>query len=158
MPTYQVNMTNVQESKGGGGPKCPPGLYLFQVVDYKTKTTKNKDPMILAEFHVVRDINGSEVCCGARVYDNITIPNVGSPAFSIMGLTKHFLHCIGEPYEGEINIDPDAWIGRQFWAKIFHEPYTKPGALEPTMFPKVQEYLLEEDLPVQTASNIDWNE
>ena len=35
-------------------------------------------------------------------------------------LTKLFLKCIGEPHNGDVEIDTDAWIGRQFTGKIVH--------------------------------------
>ena len=43
-----------------------------------------------------------------------------SPDSKFYWLAKIFLKAIGEPYQGEIMIDTDAWIGRQFKGKVVH--------------------------------------
>lgn len=34
--------------------------------------------------------------------------------------TRLFLKAIGEPYKGDIDIDTDQWIGKQFYATVVH--------------------------------------
>lgn len=36
-------------------------------------------------------------------------------------LTQLFLKCLKLPYEGDITIDPDEWIGREFYGEVKHK-------------------------------------
>lgn len=36
--------------------------------------------------------------------------------------TRLFLKAIGEPYKGQMEVDSDLWIGRQFYATVKHSP------------------------------------
>ena len=133
----RTNMTGVEE--GGAAIKVlPQGEYVVEVVEAKDGLTKNDDPMISLKLVVDRG-----EFKGQWLWDNIIIPNEGSPAEKIKGRSKHFLHCIGEEYEGEFNWDNSRWVGKKVTVEVDHEPandyhkYTKPI---------VAKYILDEDL------------
>lgn len=103
---YKANTTGISEQ--GVFEPIPSGTYTVKITNKSDKTTQNGDPMVNIEL----TIQGSGDYAGRKVWDNIVIPQEGSPAIKILGRTKHFLHCIGEPYEGDIEIDSDAWLDK----------------------------------------------
>jgi len=126
-----ANMTGVSE---GGFPVLPINEYLVEIADKQDKTTRdNKDPIVSVKLVVV---NGE--FAGRWIWDNVVIPNPDSPAIKILGRSKHFLHCIGEPYENEIEWDSDRWIGRRCRIIVSHEPENK---WHKGIKPIVEEYL-----------------
>ncbi len=128
-----TNMTKVREA----GKPLPMNEYCFQITDKTDKTSRGGDPMIAITLTVVK---GDEI--NAPVYDNILIPAPNSPAAKILGRTKHFLHCIGEPYEGEEVIwDSDAWVGKTLKAMVGHED---PNEFHKNVKAVIQEYMLDE--------------
>lgn len=116
---------------------CEKGEHNLQIVRIKDKTTENGDPMVSIGMTV---INGPSE--GAWVWDNIVIPLPGSKASAILGRTKHFLHCIGEPYEGQIEYDSDRWMTKKLVAKIDHEA---PNKYHKDIKAFVSAYTLEEE-------------
>ena len=102
---------------GGGGkyPPIPNDYYDFQITDVKEKVTKNGDPMVNMTLEITSPIH-----TGRFVFHNVTFPKVdpatGKPP-KWAGMSVHFLKTIGEPFEGEFIVTPDAWIGKQFKAK-----------------------------------------
>lgn len=135
-----TNMTKVREA----GKPIPMNEYCFQITDKTDKYSKNGDPMVNIVLTVVK---GEEV--GAVVYDNILIPALDSPAAKILGRTKHFLHCIGEPYEGEEVVwDSDVWLGKTLKAMIGHED---PNEFHKNTRAVVQEYTLDEQGEAKAA-------
>lgn len=95
---------------------CPEGEHLFEVSEVGEAQTKNFDPMAKLTL-TPRGGKGTV----AKVYDNIVIPKEGSVAWKIMGRTKRFLHCIGEPHEGQFDWDTARWVGKIVKANIEHE-------------------------------------
>jgi hypothetical protein len=75
------------------------------------------------------------------VWDRIVIPKQGSPAFGIMGRTMHFLHCIGEPYEGSFAWNSDNWQGQVVKVEIGSREYNGKE------YNEVRNYILEEKPP-----------
>ena len=111
-----INTTGINENASFA--LCPEGEHWFEISETEDATTKNGDPMVKITLKGV-----DPESTGSFVWDNIVIPLPNSPSFKIMGRTKHFLHCIGEPYEGEVEFDSDRWIGRKALAFIRHEEY-----------------------------------
>lgn len=54
---------------------------------------------------------------GASLLYNVTLDDKND----FFWLTKLFLKCIDEPHNGEVEIDTDAWIGRQFFGLVKHK-------------------------------------
>lgn len=115
----QVNMNGVQESPNAGEfILIPEGEYLMKIIQVKDKETESGDPMVSIRFTPV----DSEFQERAFVWDNIVIPMPNSPAIKILGRTKHFLHCIGEPYEGDfVTYDSENWLYKTCVVKVKHE-------------------------------------
>jgi hypothetical protein len=102
----------------------PEGEYDFEIVDYKELKTKNDDPMVNIECHVIDSIQHS----GRKVWNNVTFFPPGAKA---AGIAIHFLKCIGESWEGAFNWDPDNWVGRKFRGSVEINRYTdKSGQIK----------------------------
>ena len=101
-----TNMNKANES----GFTFPDNEYEVEVAEKQDKQSKNGDPMISIKLVIKKGEHA-----GKWVWDNIIISdNPESPGFKILGRSKHFLHCIGEPYEGEnLEWDSDRWLGKR---------------------------------------------
>ena len=134
-----VNMSQVQESTGGSCPLPDKGVYEVEIVLVKDKESKGGDPMISIKLNIT-----SGVFQDSWVWDNILIPHLDSEAVKILGRTKHFLHCIGESYEGEeLEWDSERWLWKKCKIRIDHE---LPNEYHKYTKAIVAEYLLEEEL------------
>lgn len=73
--------------------------------------------------------------------------------------TRLFLKAIGEPHKGEILIDTDKWIGKQFYATVVHNK-SKDGRT----FANIDQYNLEKvieevgEKKVESPEDIAWDE
>lgn len=131
-----VNMKNIQE--GGSYVLPPEGSYNAEIAEVKDKTSSNGDPMVSIKLVIT-----SGEYQDSWVWDNILIPHLDSQAAKILGRTKHFLHCIGEPYDGEeVKWDSDRWLWKKCRIHIIHEApneyHKKPKGV-------VAEYILDEE-------------
>lgn len=97
-----INMPNEEERKYT---IIPEGEYRFQVVDIKDETDVN--------VRLLCEIVGGQYE-GRTVLHNVPLEG------DFLWLTKLFLKCIGEPHCGDIQIDTDNWIGRQFTGQVKH--------------------------------------
>lgn len=52
---------------------------------------------------------------GRKLFDNITFISPGAKG---AGISKHFLHVIGEPYEGQFQVAPESWIGKSLKVSV----------------------------------------
>lgn len=121
----------------------PKGKYLFQIVEKIDKTTAKGDPMINITLQCQED--GYEQ---NRAWDNIVIPHPVSPSIGIAGRTKHFLHCIGEPYQDQFEWDSDNWAWKKVYANIDIKKLDSGKEIN-----VVTGYILDEDL----LNNLDEN-
>lgn len=113
-PIYDADTTDVEES--GSFEVVPAGSHAVFIKQVTDKITKANDPMISVWYEIASgDLEGR------LLFDNIVIPKAGSPAFKIMGRTKHFLHVIGQPYEGKFKVIPENWVHEKLIVKVEHE-------------------------------------
>lgn len=84
------------------------GFHKFQITDIHAEDEEN----IVAKCEVIGDDDSKGLSLLYRIANN--------PESQFFWLTKLFLKCIGEPCEGDVTIDTDAWIGRQFSGEIKH--------------------------------------
>ena len=139
-----TNMSQVKEQTGGGCPLPEKREYEFEIVLVKDKTSSNGDPMISVKLNIT-----SGIFQDSWVWDNILIPSLSSPSAAILGRTKKFLHCIGEPFEGEeVEWDSERWLYKKCRARIDHEPANQ---YHKYIKPFIAEYILEEE-PGQNES------
>jgi len=118
----------------------PEGIYEVEIAEKKDGQSSNDDPMISIKLMICAGEYQDE----AWVWDNILIPSLDSPAAKILGRTKHFLHCIGEPYEEEeTHWDSDKWVWKRCKVRLVHE---EPNTYH--KFPRaiVAEYILGEEI------------
>lgn len=99
----------------------PDGQYMFEISEVQDKTpngedkvSSNGDPMPNICLRCIEEGEYEN----SKVWDNILIPDEDSPAYKIIGRTKRFLHAIGEPYQGNFDVDTDDWINKTVEAKI----------------------------------------
>lgn len=85
----------------------PIGEHKFQITDIHTENEEE----ITAKCEVL-DTSGEGLTLLHRITNN--------PSSEFFWLTKLFLKCIGEPHNGDVVIDTDAWIGRQFFGEVKH--------------------------------------
>lgn len=110
----RTNTSGIEENSGYK--LLPEGDYHFEIDEIAEKTTSNQDPMAMITLKVIEGIFKN-----CNVWDNIVIPAPNSPAIKIMGRTKFFWHCIGEPYEGDVSWDTSRWLHKRVWATVKHE-------------------------------------
>jgi len=136
-------MSGVQE--GGGFMLLPKGEHFARIAEKQDKQTQNGDPMVGIKLVV---ISGPGI--DLWVWDNIVLPLPNSPAAAIKGRTKHFLHCIDQPYEGdEVIYDSDEWVGQICKIAVDHE--------EPNNYHKwpkaiITDYILVDEKPANEAT------
>lgn len=136
----QTNMTNVKES--GDFILVEEGEHLARIDEVQESITANGDDMLTIKLTMIAGIS-----VDGWVWDNIVVSdNPNSPGYKILGRTKHFLHCIGEPYEGQIVVDTDNWKGKEVKIKVYHEPFTNKKTNKTITKAKVGAYLLDDEL------------
>ena len=97
----------------------PDGTYMFEIYEVSDGYSSNNDPMPNITLRCIEEGEYE----GNKVWDNILIPSPDSPAHKIIGRTKRFLHAIGEPYQGDFDVDTDNWLNKTVEAKIGQEEY-----------------------------------
>ena len=143
-----VSMAGVTEQMGNISPLPGKGIYEVDIVLVKERMTEKNDPMPSIKLQI---ISGKFKDCW--VWDNILTPQPESEAAKILGRTKHFLHCLGEEFEGdEISWNTDNWIGKRIKIRIDHE--------DPNQYHKftkaiIAEYILEEPGEFKTLGDDD---
>lgn len=127
-------MSGVDES--GVFDPIPEGKHYAKITEIVPSTSKNGDPMFAVKLTLRSGPNQDEWC-----WDNIIIPKPDSPAIKILGRSKHFLHAIGQPYDGEIEYDTEDWLWKAVSIDVKHEEYK--GKIRA----KVANYIIEEESP-----------
>lgn len=115
----------------------PQGIEIVEIVAKKDKTTQNGDPMVSVAFAIAEGNFR-----GQWIWDNIILSeNPASPGFKFLGRSKHFLHCIGQPYKSDDPWNSDNWMGRICKVKIEIEPANKFHSASKSIITK---YILDE--------------
>lgn len=91
--------------------------HLFQVVDVFTKDSEYGGKLNLDDDTVAVQC---EVVGGEEEGRNLLNRCNLDPQWKGFFATRLFLKAIGEEYKGDISIDTDRWIGRQFYATVVH--------------------------------------
>lgn len=105
-------------TEGGGARLLTPGKYELLITKVEEKKSKNGSPMV----NVTCEVQNNEEFNGAKVFHNVTFLPKDKPG---SGMSTHFLKTIGQPWEGAIEVNPDAWVGEDFIAKISTREYDK---------------------------------
>lgn len=141
-----TNTTGVKESTGF--PLPSEGDYELKIIEIGETITENGDPMAKLVLEIT---SGKYEHC--LIWDNIVIPGEGSPAIKILGRTKHFWHCIGEPYEGNVAWNTERWLHKKVMASLKHE-IQKGGKNAGRLRAVIDSYILpENDLPGEAGED-----
>lgn len=121
MSRYKLNKS--EHDNGGTFEKLPEGEYIFQVTDYKENdkngnpaVSKAGDPMINLTLEVLTPAEFE----GKKIWHNVIFFQAGSPSIKGIGMTRHFLHCCNLPWEGDLETDPNDFIGAKIRATVIH--------------------------------------
>lgn len=106
--SYRMNYSQVAET--GNFEPLPDGVYSVEIEKYEETETSKGKPMIKVRYRIV-----SEKHKNRKLFDQIVL---FGPEDKGAGMTKHFLHIIGEPHEGEFEVNPENWIGKKLMARI----------------------------------------
>lgn len=113
---FVYNANGLDPDTGGYTP-APEGTYNLIIRDVSEKNTKMKEdgsggyPYIATKCEI--DDQGEGF--GKIVWHNVVFfPRDMKAA----GMAVHFLKTIGEPYEGEFEVNEHNWIGKRFKAKV----------------------------------------
>lgn len=105
-------------TEGGGSRLLPAGKYELVITKVEEKKSGKGYPMV----NVTCEVQNNQEFNGARVFHNVTFLPKDKPG---AGMSTHFLKTINQPWEGAIEVTPDAWIGEDFVAKISSREYEK---------------------------------
>ena len=110
---FNYNSTGVSMDSG---PTAPDGDYWVKIVeasdekDGSPRISKNGDPIV----NVRCEIDEGEFL-GTTFFHNVTFMPVNKKG---AGMAVHFLKTIGEPWEGDVAVEPSAWTGKRFRAHL----------------------------------------
>jgi len=91
----------------------PDGELPFEIIAVEEGETKKGDPMVTSICKVI-----GEKYANRRIWHRVYFLT-GNGA----GIGKHWLKAIGEPFEGEIEVNPEAWKGKTFIGTVSSEEY-----------------------------------
>ena len=139
--TFEQDYTGVKES--GFSPPLPEGKYLMRIVETKEgKKTQKGDPKIEVGMIVV---NGQ--FAGRKLWPDHQVCFLDKDSAGA-GFSKHWLHAIGQPYEGRVQVNPAAWRGKEVWCEVVIETYETKNNQEGHSN-KIKDVYLDE--PVQSS-------
>jgi len=136
---FERNYDNWEENESGFT-ILPAGKYMFEIMQTEDKISSNNDEMVKVTFNCIDDSY-----YGAPIWDNILFPRPGSKAEKIIGRTKRFLHCLGEPYQGDFEVDTDNWQNKTIEIQVSVGEYEdKNGNKKPKN--NIVKYILNEEI------------
>ena len=100
-------------------PLMPNGDYMFEISEVADGYSNGGDPMPNICLRCIEDGEYE----GRKVWDNIVIPEPDSAACKIIGRTKRFLHAIGEPYQGDFDVDTEDWLNKTVEVRVGTDEY-----------------------------------
>jgi hypothetical protein len=121
MSRYKLNKS--EHDEGGNFEKLPEGEYVFQITDFKENdkngnpaVTKAGDPMVNLTLEVLTPVEFE----GKKIWHNVIFFQATSPSIKGIGMTRHFLHCCNLTWEGDLETDPNDFIGKKIRATVIH--------------------------------------
>ncbi len=130
-----------------GGSVIPAGKYNLQIVGVKEIVTKNGDPAVVVNYQIK---DGPFVGRFLKFHCITFFKDKGA---SGSGISKHYLKTIDLPYDGQVRVDPNQWIGRYLVGKVVVEKYKGEDQSRVTF---VDKYEVDYTLPVApTPAQVD---
>jgi hypothetical protein len=115
---FNTDMTGVEIGKSYT--PLPEGSYVLRVHTVEEKKTKAGDPMVKVVLEVMTPLEHK----GRKVFHNVTFFPAGAKG---AGFAKHWLKVMGQPYEGQVTVNPAAWRGEKIVSDIIVEEDTWQG-------------------------------
>lgn len=110
--SFTVDFDGVEMGSGGG---VPAGRYNLRIVTATEKVSKKGDPMVVVDYEVMDGPHAGRLV--KFHYIVFFTDKIAKGA----GMSKTFLKTIGLPFEGQITVDPNQWIGRCLVGKVVME-------------------------------------
>jgi len=136
---YQRDYSQVNEA--GDFSPAPSGVYRLRIIKVEDGKTQAGDPKATLTFLIVNDC----------LYKGKTIPfhtvTLLPPESQGAGFAKHFLRVIGQPYQGKVSVDTDAWKDKEFIARVEVEDYKNKNGDQRTKNVVDQTWHLEDEHP-----------
>lgn len=110
---FKHNYTGTKES--GDFIPAPKGDYSLKIIEVKEGMTKNNDKNAIVKLVITEGQYANTL-----VWHNVSFIQPGNPG---AGISKHWLHSIGQPFEGDIEIEPQNWVGIVIFATLDIEDY-----------------------------------
>jgi hypothetical protein len=136
--SFDFNATGIDPDSKGTAKLLPKRWFDFEIVEFHSKAgdvypkdgkTKNGDPMVNILCEVINDGEFD----GERVFHTVTFLKAGTPG---AGMSIHFLKSIGQPWEGQFEVNSEAWVGAHFKGYVITDEYkgktkNKLGEIKP---------------------------
>lgn len=139
---FSYNAGNMTPS---GFVEIPDGEYILKIVSAQPGTTQNGDDKVTVDYEIAAgSFKGEQIS-----YHNITFfKDTNSKG---AGIALNFLKCIGEPYEGQFEVDEKNWLGRRVKAMVTQE-VQQFGKSAGKKFPRIKwvnqtDQVKEEEIP-----------
>lgn len=101
----------------------PQGEYILEIINAEEGMTAKGDQKITVDFSVAEGLfKGKQI----RFHTVTFMADKSKPG---AGMSKHFLKTIGEPFEGDIQVSANNWVGKILKARIVHEPGSIAGQI-----------------------------
>ena len=91
--------------------------YSYEIMETEAKKNKSGNNMVVCK---VKCITKGFEGVGGTIYHYVSFPPKGEKG---AGIGVHFLKAIGEPFEGELDIDEFAWLTKRFDGYTIVEEY-----------------------------------
>ena len=109
----------VKEQAPGSFSVVPEGWYGVAIDDFVTVVDDSNGERKMTIRYKITDVaEGAEDVTGQMIFETRYFNRPKSK-----GYNKHFLHMIGQPYEGEVEINPQAWLGSKVQVRVAHREY-----------------------------------
>lgn len=99
--SFRHNYDGTKES--GDFIPAPKADYFLRIVEVKEGLTKNNDKNATVKLVITEGKYTNTI-----VWHNVSFIQPGNPG---AGISKHWLHSIGQPYEGDVDVEPQNWVG-----------------------------------------------
>ena len=110
---FRHDFTGVKEM--GDFSPAPKGTYVLEILEAKEGKSQAGDNMVNVKTQIAQG-----PFTGKWVWHKVTFISAGNPG---AGFSKHFVKTIGQPYEGNVNINPAHWVGKRFEADLDVDTY-----------------------------------
>lgn len=129
---FDYDATGIEASSQGQGKLLPKKWFAFQIIPFVTKDgmkeypfegyTKEKN---YPKVDFLAEVIDDEEFNGERIFHSVTFmpkETEGKPTPGA-GMAIHFLKTIGQPFEGKLQPDAQAWVGAKFLGYAIEDEY-----------------------------------